>query len=241
SLKYKIEAAKKRLQKAEKDMLRFEKMLKKRLIATSDYENVKLQRDSLADEIESMKRELNALLAAKMSAQEGLKVAKVTERLVMELEKGILSAEEKLKAQREALKEIEYKISYTTMFAPFDGVIAKKYFDAPRVIESGTPVYALTDPQKLYCEVLLSEKKMHGVKAGNRAKITVEALKDREFEGTVESIAPTSASTFSLVPRDIASGEFTKLDQRFVVRLSIKDKIDGLRAGMSATVAIERE
>ncbi|WP_457595616.1 HlyD family secretion protein, partial [Hydrogenimonas sp.] len=66
------------------------------------------------------------------------------------------------------------------------------------------------------------------------------ALDGKEFEGEVESIAPTSASTFSLVPRDIASGEFTKLDQRFTIRISMK-RIEGLRAGMSATVAIARE
>ncbi len=241
SLKFKIKAAQTKLEKVQKDAIRFKQMLEKRLISSSDYENVQTQRDSLADEREGMKRELRALETARKSAEEGYKVADVTQKMIMELEKGIASAQERLKAQKEALKDVENKLAYTRLYAPFDGVIAKKYFDAPRVIESGTPVYALTDPKKLYCEVLLSEKKMHGVEPGNRATITVEALKNREFEGRVESIAPTSASTFSLVPRDIASGEFTKLDQRFVVRLSIKDDVDGLRAGMSATVAIERK
>ena len=107
------------------------------------------------------------------------------------------------------------------------------------MIAKGAPVYALSDPKALYCEVLLSEKKLHGVRPGNRVKVTVDALKGKNFEGEVGSIAPTSASTFSLVPRDIASGEFTKLDQRFVVRIRLKE-IDGLRAGMGATVAISR-
>jgi len=56
----------------------------------------------------------------------------------------------------------------------------------------------------------------------------------------VQSILPTSASTFSLVPRDISSGEFTKLDQRFVVRIKLNEK-QGLKIGMSLTVAIKRQ
>jgi len=41
------------------------------------------------------------------------------------------------------------------------------------------------------------------------------------------------------VPRDIASGEFTKLDQRFTVRISL-DEIKNLMVGMSVNIAIQR-
>jgi membrane fusion protein (multidrug efflux system) len=85
---------------------------------------------------------------------------------------------------------------------------------------------------------LLSEKKLRGVKVGNEAYILLDA-NGKRYDGVVESILPTSAATFSLVPRDIASGEFTKLDQRFVVRVKL-DNIDGLLAGMSAKIVIKR-
>jgi len=107
-------------------------------------------------------------------------------------------------------------------------------------VKKGAFVYALTDPKQLYCEVHLSEKKIHGVKKGSDVTIKVDAIEDRTYHGVVESIAPTSVSTFSLVPRDIASGEFTKLDQRFIVRIKL-DNFDGLRAGMGATIAIKRD
>ncbi len=53
------------------------------------------------------------------------------------------------------------------------------------------------------------------IKIGNTVVIKLDAIGDQEYSGKVISILPASASTFSLVPRDIASGEFTKLDQRF--------------------------
>ena len=147
--------------------------------------------------------------------------------------------QESKKALRNALEKANKQLSYTKLYAPFDGIVAKKFFNPPKVLKKGTPVVALTDPKKLYCEVLLSEKKLKGVKVGSEVTITVDAIAGKKYTGKVSSIAPTSASTFSLVPRDIASGEFTKLDQRFVVRIAL-DSIENLRAGMGASVAIER-
>jgi membrane fusion protein (multidrug efflux system) len=172
-------------------------------------------------------------------ALKALALAKTQEKSVAELKKSIAAMEDELQALVSEIEEIRHKVTYTYLYAPFDGVIAKKFTDAPRVVESGSPIYALTDPKALYCELLLSEKKLHGVQPGNDVTIEVDAVEGKTYHGTVESIAPTSAATFSLVPRDIASGEFTKLDQRFVVRIKLDD-IEGLRAGMGATVAIAR-
>jgi membrane fusion protein (multidrug efflux system) len=194
----------------------------------------------LQDEIDALKKGVEAKRASLQKAKEAYEISVLNMKRIEELEKNIESLEEKKEALKKGILEIENKISYSVLYAPFDGIIAKKFIARDRVVKKGSPVYALVDPKSLYCEVLLSEKKLHGVKVGNRVKITVDALKDKETEGVVESIAPTSASTFSLVPRDIASGEFTKLDQRFKVRIALKDK-SSLRVGMSAEVAIERK
>ncbi len=239
SLAFRIDAARSRLEKLERDVKRYGNMLAKRLIARSDYENVVTKRDAQRDEIDAMKQELAALGSQKRQAEQAYDIARLERRQVAELEKRIAAREQELKAARQNLRAVRNRIAYTRLVAPFDGVIAKKFTDAPRVVESGSPIYALADPKALYCEVLLSEKKLHGVRPGNAVEIEVDAIKDKTYHGTVESIAPTSASTFSLVPRDIASGEFTKLDQRFVVRIKL-DGIEGLRAGMGATVAIRR-
>jgi membrane fusion protein (multidrug efflux system) len=239
ALSYRIDAAARRLEKLERDTQRYRRMLEDRLIASGDYETVATERDALRDDIEGMKKERQALQSEKKKGMEAYRIARLDRRQIKELDKSIAAKSRELEAQRKNLAAVENKIAYTRLSAPFDGVIAKKFTDAPRVVESGSPVYALTDPSALYCEVLLSEKKLHGVKPGNEVAIEVEALKGKEYRGVVESIAPTSASTFSLVPRDIASGEFTKLDQRFVVRIRL-ESIEGLRAGMGASVAIER-
>ncbi len=237
---YNIEAARTKLAKLRRDKQRFAKMLKQRLISKSDYENIQSETDALAKQIQAMEQNLQALQVAEKKAKLAAQIARVNEKQIAELAKSLKAMQQQQKALETAIEEIDRKIAYTDLKAPYDGVIAKKFFDAPKVVSKGSPVYALSDPKVLYCEVLLSEKKLHGVKPGNPVKVTVDALEGKAFEGKVASIAPTSASTFSLVPRDIASGEFTKLDQRFEVRIAL-NSIEGLRAGMGATVAIERK
>ncbi len=239
ALSFRIDAAKKRLEKLRKDMLRYKNMLENRLIASGDFETVAMHHDALKDEIEGMKKERQAMLAQKRKAVDARRIAGLNEKQILELTKSIKARTKELQAQKKSLETVENSLAYSRLYAPFDAIVAKKFIEAPRVVKKGTPVYAVTDPKALYCEVLLSEKKMHGVRPGNSVKINVDAIEDKAYRGTVESIAPTSASTFSLVPRDIASGEFTKLDQRFVIRIKLDD-IEGLRAGMGATVAIAR-
>jgi len=237
--KLKIASARTRLKKLENDRKRFADLLARRLIGREKYETVRTEHDALQKEIEAMEKNIEADRQMLQKADNAVKLAKVQERQIAELEKSIAAMEDESDAMRSAIEDIRHKITYTQIYAPFDGIVAKRFFDPPKVVDKGTPVYALADPKALYCEVLLSEKKIHGVEPGNAVEIEVDAVKNRTYRGTVESIAPTSASTFSLVPRDIASGEFTKLDQRFVVRIKL-DEIEGLRAGMGATVAIRR-
>jgi membrane fusion protein (multidrug efflux system) len=81
---------------------------------------------------------------------------------------------------------------------------------------------------------------MKGIKPGCKVKIHIDAL-DKDFNGVVSKILPASAATFALVPRDISSGEFTKLAQRFYVRIKFDQIPDGVLVGMSGEVEIRRE
>jgi membrane fusion protein (multidrug efflux system) len=240
SLHFNIEASKTKLRKLQLDLKRYKNMLDQNLIASTEYENIKTSYSALSKQIEAMEKKIDEINVNISKAKKAYSLAILNEKEIKELEKSIEAQKENLKLQMKSLEDIENRIGYTKLYAPFDGIIAKKFLSAPRVVKAGSPIYALADPKSLYCEVLLSEKKMYGIKEGSSVTIKVDAVKDRVYKGVVESIAPTSASTFSLVPRDIASGEFTKLDQRFVVRIKL-DNIDGLRAGMGATVAIKRD
>lgn len=76
--------------------------------------------------------------------------------------------------------------------------------------------------------------------AGQAAKITLDAFPGVELNGTVQSLAGGTGSTFSLLPPDNASGNFVKVVQRVPVRIEwVNAPPDlALRAGLSADVTV---
>jgi membrane fusion protein (multidrug efflux system) len=60
------------------------------------------------------------------------------------------------------------------------------------------------------------------------------------FRGRVVWLDKSTGAQFSLMPRNVVSGEFTKVVQRVPVRIAIEkdDRWPLLRAGLSVTVAI---
>lgn len=240
ALSAQLDAARARSDKFSRDERRYAAMLENRLISPADYESAHTQAVSAQKEVEALEAKLAVLRSQYGKAQKGVDLGHLNQQQIAELDQKIIAAKEEKKALESALSDLDHKIGYTNLYAPFEGIVAKKFIEAPSTVKQGTPIYALTDPKTLYAEVLLSEKELHGVAPGNRVSLEVDAIPEKTYHGKVESIASTSASTFSLVPRDIASGEFTKLDQRFSVRIAL-DSIEGLRSGMGTTVVIERK
>jgi len=239
SLKLSIKSNETKIRQLKKDTNRLKRLSHKKLVAKDKFEQSSTALKSLQDKLLAQKEELNAASYKLNNIKEKLNLIKNSELSIKEIAKDIASLSYQKKALQKSLEELKLKISYCKLKAPYDGVVAKKFANDKKVIAKGYPVYALVNPDDIYAGVLLSEKKLHGVKVGNSVVVEADAIKDKKFKGVVESILPTSASTFSLVPRDIASGEFTKLDQRFVVRIKLEQK-KGLRVGMSLNVAIKR-
>ena len=240
SLSHKVKSNKERLKKISLDEKRFKSLLKKKLISKDEYERVLTEKNSLLELIKSGEIEIKSLKKDLLNVKDKLKLAKIKKGLLNEIELNLKSIQKKIESLNYQKKDIENKISYCLLYSPIDGAVAKKFVNISKVVEKGYPIYSVVNPKDLHVEVLLSEKKLKGVKVGNSVKIKVDAYPNRKFSGKVLKIFPASAATFSLVPRDIASGEFTKLDQRFIVKISIDNPIDELRVGMGATVAIKR-
>ena len=71
----------------------------------------------------------------------------------------------------------------------------------------------------------------------------VDAVKGKKFEGVVDSIGSATGSTFTLLPPDNSTGNFTKVVQRIPVKIKLlnltPEDIDRLAAGLSAVVDVK--
>ncbi len=238
---FEIAADEVRLKKLAQDVKRFRALYAKKLLQKEKFDEVQSAYDALQKAILAKKAKLEALKIGLRNFDEKLKLLAIQEQRLKELDRQIEALQKEQEALKSNKEELQNKIAYCSLKAPMDGVVAKRFVNEERVVEAGSPIMSIVDPKDLHIEVLLSEKKLKGVKKGNKVRITVDAYPKRRYYGRVERILPASAATFALVPRDIASGEFTKLDQRFVVRITIDNPTPDLKVGMGASVAIERE
>jgi membrane fusion protein (multidrug efflux system) len=88
---------------------------------------------------------------------------------------------------------------------------------------------------------------MSQIKLNQKVKFSIDAFPGVNFTGNLFSIGTNTASQFSLIPPNNASGNFTKVTQRIPVKLSISSCDKGtlssynLLTGMSVITKIYKQ
>jgi len=158
-------------------------------------------------------------------------------------------ADANLDLAKKQLEVIEAKLRNYEVYATEDGVIAKRWVWLGDVMQAGQTLYTLYNLDSIWVLANIEEKKIRHVKMGSFVKIHIDAYPGYTFHGEVFAINGAAASQFSLVPQDTATGNYTKVEQRIPVKISIKKPKDFpvnkplyLFPGMSAEVyvAIDR-
>jgi membrane fusion protein, multidrug efflux system len=140
-----------------------------------------------------------------------------------------------------ALAKAERDFSFTTITAPFDGVVGNKAAQLGEYVQPGTRLLALVPLNNAYVDANFKETQLASIHPGQKVDISVDSLDGRVIEGTVTSVAPASGSQFSLLPPDNATGNFTKVVQRVAVRIALPaDALakGDLRPGLSVIASV---
>ena len=141
-------------------------------------------------------------------------------------------------AEARAARDLEF----TTIRAPFDGVVGNKAAEAGAYVSPGSRIAALVPLESVRVDANFKETQVERMHPGQRVHIAVDAYPNRDIVGEVESLSPASGSVFSLLPPDNATGNFTKIVQRLPVRVHVPADIarEGiLRPGLSVTVRVD--
>jgi len=239
AMAFSIDAMKYKLQKLKNDYSRFKRLYLSHKISKEKYENVKVAFYSLKDQINAQERKFDALLLENKTLDLKIKLAQNSKKELQRLQQSIDAKNNQLKALNEKLALINQNIQNSYIYSPLDGRVAKKFANEDEVAGAGMKVLSVVNPKDLYALVLMEETKLKGIKPGCKASIHIDAL-DKDFKGYVSEILPASAATFALVPRDISSGEFTKLAQRFYVKIKFDNLPNGVLVGMSGEVTINK-
>ncbi|EOA6702323.1 HlyD family secretion protein, partial [Escherichia coli] len=159
----------------------------------------------------------------------------------------VLSAqEENVRASIEevqaALTQALLDLEYTLVRAPIDGIVANRSAHTCSWVEGGTSLVSLVPVSELWVDANYKENQIAGMKPGMKAEIRADILKGEVFHGHIESLSPATGASFSLIPIENATGNFTKIVQRVPVRIAFDDAKELkqlLRPGLSVTVSVD--
>lgn len=144
-------------------------------------------------------------------------------------------------AAQAAVELAAIDLENTIIRAPEDGRLGQIGARTGQYVTAGSALAALVGPD-VWVIANFKETSLHGMRLGQVARFTVDAMQHREFTGRVEAFSPATASEFSLINATNATGNFTKVAQRLPVRISIdagQEMSEYLRPGMSVVVRVD--
>ena len=133
-------------------------------------------------------------------------------------------------------------LNTTRLVAPVNGQVASSSVRVGQYVQPGQRLMTIVPIQAIYIEANYKETQIGLMRPGQPATIDVDALPGVEFHGTVESITPGTGATFSLIPPQNATGNFTKIVQRVPVRIRIEAGAEARKVlvpGLSLRVEID--
>jgi RND family efflux transporter MFP subunit len=113
----------------------------------------------------------------------------------------------------------------TVVTAPISGIISACHVSPGEMTSPSAAAFTIIDPQIMYIEIYVSDKKINKLVKGQKLKVIIDAVNDGELEGVVDRTSP------NVDPK-------TKL---YTVRIVFSQPTDKMIAGMIAKVLVPIE
>jgi RND family efflux transporter MFP subunit len=191
--------------------------------------NVNVARATLAQmlaedrDAEASLRRTRDLIAQKFVSQSALDQAKArSDRAVA----GVASGKAGLAAAEANARNAQVAVDYTLIRAPFDGIILSKSANVGDMVtpfssaaDSKGAVVTMADMSTLEVEADVSESSLSKISVGQPTEITLDALPDMRFAGTVSRMVPTVDRAKATVMTKV---RFDLIDSRVLPEMSAK-------------------
>jgi membrane fusion protein (multidrug efflux system) len=219
-----VAAAEATARQTEADYQRYRTLAATKVVSAQQLDAAQSARDAAAANLEAARR--RAAAAGSQISASGA---------------ALRGADARLASAQAAVETARLQLSYATLFAPDDGVIAKRSAEPGALVQIGQNLMSIVPDTNVWVTANLKETQLANVRVGDAAEFTVDAYPGATFHGKVESLSPATGARFALLPPDNATGNFTKVVQRLPVRIAVDGTADSarpLRPGMSVDVTI---
>lgn len=220
-----IEAAKVKLNLAQKEFERYANLIKDGAVTQQAFDEAKAQKETAQANYTAAVDQYNATVKQVGATESQLSVSN----------SGVTQ-------HQSDVDFAKLQLSYTEIKAPATGIVSKKNIQKGQLIQPGQSLFAIVDNNSLFVTANFKETQLQKLKAGLKVKVYVDAYPNEEIDGEVYNFAPITGAKGSLLPPDNATGNFVKVVQRVPVKIKLqaKDKafLERLRPGMSVKVSV---
>ena len=142
-----------------------------------------------------------------------------------------------------ALARVEDDLSKTTIVAPMNGTVTRlRSQKGERVVGTammaGTEIMTIADLNDMEARVDIGEIDVILIKLGQKARLEVDAFRDRKFTGIVTEIANAAKGSGGGSGSATSSSQVQQEATKFEVKIRVQEK-EPFRPGMSVTAEVE--
>jgi membrane fusion protein (multidrug efflux system) len=215
------------LQNAEKDFLRYKKLLSEASVTQQQYDGVKTNYDALKAKYEMLVRQKQSTALVKDEQTQRLNQNDATIAVALA-----------------AIDLAKLNLSYTVIIAPCDGYTSRKAIQEGELVMPGKNLLAVESDEQKWVIANYRETQRKHIHIGSKVSISVDAFPDYTFEGEVAAISNATGAQYSPVAPDNSAGNFVKVEQRIPVKILFtanndSDLLARLGAGMNAECKVE--
>lgn len=230
-----VDEAKANYTKASQDLKRYQQLVEKDEISQQQFDTALAAEQAARATLDATNSAVATAESHVAQAEANVRASQIAPQQIAQFRARAGAAEAAVKTRQAAVDQAKLNLQYTTIRAPFDGVVSKRSVEPGTTVAAGQPLFSLVDLEDLWVTANFKETQLKGMRLNQHATIHVDAF-DREYHGSMASFGGATGARFSLLPPENATGNFVKVVQRVPVRINFdkgEDPEHRLRPGMS--------
>jgi HlyD family secretion protein len=148
-------------------------------------------------------------------------------------EQDIAVAKANIQSARENLQLAKIMLGYTTLRAPFSGVILTRQTELGEVMQPGTPVVTLADLDHVWLRAYIGETDLGRIRWGQSAIVHTDTYPERNYPGQISFISSEAEFT----PKSVETHK-ERVTLVYRVKIDIANPNHELKPGMPADATI---
>jgi len=201
--------------------------------AKSEYERAAANFQEAREKLELVKEgprteQIDQARAAMNKAQEQYDLLKKGPR-----EETIEQSRARVEQAEASLSLVEIRLGYTTITAPFSGIVLSENVEPGEYVSPGTPVVTIGDLQNVWLRAYVNETDLGRVKHGQAVRVTTDTYPGKIYEGRISFISSEAEFT----PKNVQT-EKERVTLVYRVKIDIPNPSMELKPGMPADAEI---